>query len=240
MADQKLSTIFVKYRYFLPAAVLGLISLIFIGVGGVYANKFLELRSELKSEEETLEEVMSTLRTLENLSLEGLDTEQLIVETALPAEKPIFEVLTNLSRIASSSGIALRQLSSKPGSLATESAVTGRSVSTSPSKGKEKPDNFKLTVSLEGPYQNMRTFFDLVNNTVPLIALDEVRITSRDESSFSSEVDFLVYWKPREKVVVNSNTNVQYQPFSQEQESVLAEIVRLQQILDASISSQLN
>src|SRR5690606_3767548 len=138
MADQKVNSLFVKYHYFLPAIVLSLISLVFIGLSLFFGNTFIELRSDLQKEEETLRSLNSTLQTLENLSLVGLDDEQLLVESALPAEKPIFEVLTNLSRIASNSGIALKELSSKPGSLASESAVTGRAASSSKSQSKKQ------------------------------------------------------------------------------------------------------
>lgn len=222
MPDPKVNSLFVKYRYYLPVAVLFSVSLVFIGLTLNFGYKYLELRSDLKSEEEAFDKLNETLSTLEKLSLEGLDVEQSLAESALPPEKPIFEVLTNLNRLASSSGIALRELSSKPGSLASESAVTGRSVRTV-SRGDKtvRPDSFTLTVSIEGSYDNMRNFFLKVNDLLPIIALNEVRITSRDEDRFNSEVDFLVYWKAREEVSLEKAVNVEYRPFSREQEEML-------------------
>jgi len=123
---------------------------------------------EKRAEQKSLTEKLKVL-DLKRKTLDGID-EQLItdrvmkMEGVFPSGKPIIQLLSNLSLVAANNGLVFGGISLKPGVLGEEE---------SDSSLKDISFGFKL----EGTFKQINDFMYDLENTAPLMKIDEVSLS---------------------------------------------------------------
>jgi len=120
-----------------------------------------------RAEQKSLTEKLEVL-SLKRIILGGID-EQLIservmkMEAVFPSKKPIIQLLSNLSLVAGKNGLVFGGISLKPGLLGEESDSSLKDISF----------GFKL----EGTFEQINDFMYDLENTAPLMKIDEVGLS---------------------------------------------------------------
>ncbi len=198
----------VSYRDFFGVAVLLLMGVVLIFGGYISVKGIFGEHQNLNKAEKELEVLEDEVLAFETLKSKDLEAMTEVVDKALPSEKPVFDVLTLVSELASETGVSVSQLSSNPGELATGSARLDQQKNNSnKAKNAKEYSELQVTLEVDGSFQGLNEFILGLNELLPLIDLKEVRISllGREEQQFSGEVDLSVYWMDLSDSQINTS-----------------------------------
>ncbi len=145
-------------------------------------NKLNQSRSVLKKEQKKLTLLRKKAADLNNLRA-GVGLNQLkILDQLLPNEKPLLELMTQLSNIAKLTGVEMSNLQLTPGIIAEndQSQVNAR-------VGRKSYGTLKIEMSVSGSFLGVRQFMDLVEKIAPFTTINEFSF-NYDENTNDDEI----------------------------------------------------
>lgn len=185
-------------RYYKVPAVVGVVMAVVIYVAWMQLGSALKGYSEFSQGQKKLETIEERIRAVQNKLGGNYEATKQVADRSLPQEKPIFEAFTALMGIANENGLTIINLSSTPGSLATESAEL---VSTNKrSQASDKVESLGVSMKVEGNETQVNALLANVSRVVPLMDINKVSISVRGGTENNPEVvtvadiDLSVYW----------------------------------------------
>lgn len=156
------------YMPFLVFTVLGL--LLLGGLGLPSFQRLPALQQRLSENQQKLGRLkVKNVRLAELLNQqEILKTDLSLVDKAVPDEERVPELLAQIEKIASESGVSLRSLHFGLGSLSSSSQKN---------VGNESLGRVYLQSEAEGPYTNLQTFLEALEKAIRIVDVDSLRFT---------------------------------------------------------------
>ena len=132
------------------------------------------------------------------------------VEAALPSEKPLLQLLASTNAVASEAGVAISDIDTSPGRLATQSGVASGSATTIAAPVVQRPqrlasgvDILVIELKVKGTLAQIRTFLRLVEQQTPLTDVTEIQLSNVEAAgaaenaqtdSFEARVTLTTYY----------------------------------------------
>lgn len=170
----------------------------------------LQLRDELEADKASLTKLTAKVNQLKEWDETKLQELFTITETALPSNKPLFEVMALLQQLAADSGIIISDYDLSPGSLATPSG-----------ESKQATERVALSTSLtvRGSYEQVNQFLDEIQKSMPLITVTSIGF-SETNNEMIARLDVEIYYQPLVSGK-KSNPEAPLPQFSKESEEIL-------------------
>jgi Tfp pilus assembly protein PilO len=207
----KLSKEYLNQRYLLTtrrfatlAALLAVVGLLLIGFVLVpQVQSILGLVKDLQEANKDASSLAQKVEQLQNLPQSELLQAGTTINNVLPSKKPLLELLTSYNQIARESGVQFSDVSLSPGLIATESAETASSPSSSNPSGSKKRtaaptrrksteyDQLDLSLKVSGSLPNINLFLQRVEQVAPLTTVTSMSLTEkvvRTENAGPSEL----------------------------------------------------
>ena len=162
----------------LIAEILGLVLIVVVAIRplAVKLSDNLATRRQLTQKLNQLETKLNTLDGIEPLLIEDRVTK---MEAVFPSVKPIVPLMASLSQLASEQGLSFGGLSLSPGSL---------SEAGSKSKDKKAADtdlnDLRFGFQIGGDFDRISKFMQSLENTAPLLKIEEVGLTIKTNPLF--------------------------------------------------------
>lgn len=199
--DLNSRSLMLQMRQFAPAGLMFGLSIFLVVVTFRQLTSAYATSQSNRNLEKKVQEAESELAAVQSLASGDIVEQFDLAEKALPGYKPIFESLSDISSLAAVSGITVRDLSTRPGSVATEAAK----IRTASSRSSSQAQEIKMTLEINGSFSSMMAFFRGLSDLLPLVDLAELRVDSRGGSSstdsvFSGQMDLIIYWYPAPEI----------------------------------------
>ena len=133
------------------------------------ANRLMELRTTLKSSQESLIQLQTKADQVNQLDGTYVENLAAMVAFALPSHKPYYEVFSLLQQLAGETGVMLGDFDLSPGSLATNSAKTQTM--------KDGYVSLDTTISIKGSTDQVVSFIDKLTRSLPLVTVTSITVS---------------------------------------------------------------
>lgn len=188
-----------KQKLILQILGLFLILVVLIRPVAVKLNDNLATRRKLNT---SLNQLQTKLNILEGIDPIMIDERVKKMEAIFPSTKPIVSLMASLSQLAAENGLSFGGVSLSPGSLSQEE---------SPGKGKKKDASglADLTFGFQigGDLDRISQFMQDLENTAPLMKIEEVGLTIKTNPIFNLEtivvadIKVSAYYQPPPKTL---------------------------------------
>lgn len=205
MAEEKKQTMSVQNQWkavknrrqlwLFPMLVIGFLVVSFIFVFIPQVRAIIEGREELRLEQENLDKLIEKRVFLSGLSDVELTSQLILLNNALPSEKPVFSVLGSLVGQVEEAELELEGYDLSPGLLATASSESEELY--------EEVEVGKLTglpveFSITGPFESINKLLISMENTVPISRVRNISISGfeerGEEGGLNATLTMVVYY----------------------------------------------
>ena len=165
--------------------------------------------SQLKQKVEAMDKKLVTLRGF-NQNLLADDVKK--VEIALPSEKDLSSILSNLESLAAETGVAIAGVQTTPGEV-------------KPASGKGETDNLPVKVTITGDFGQIKSFLGRLVSASRLMSAESLAVSanpSATTASLSASLDLAAYFQI--PTVVQFNVDEPVQTLNSEEEKILTKI----------------
>lgn len=197
MVTTQLPTITPRYifetrRYLAMAAGVGLVAVLLLVIGLVpQLQVIVSLQGEVTTQQEQVNKLDAKVKQLEQVLSPDLLAQIQTVDILLPSRKPLLELLASLNNVANLSGVSYSGIELSPGSIATESAETGKSGPTHRGSiatgGSSDADSLEVKLKVSGSLDQLNQFFDLVEQTAPISTIISLSLAPQHRQTLFSE-----------------------------------------------------
>lgn len=125
-------------------------------------NQVQEVRSDIKKASKQLDTVSRQAQVLQKLDIEDSDQYERVA-IALPQNKQPLANLLRISQVASTSGVQFLDYNLNPGVVSTDEAQLEKA---------SDIGEFEFDVTLRGTYEQMKTAFALIEQSLPLFSIN--------------------------------------------------------------------
>lgn len=229
MKSLNLDILLTKYRLALPGFAAALIGSVLVLYSVSSVNNILSTNkkiNQLKIQNQALESQVARLAQLQSGELTKIQDS---VDKALPQEKPVFPSLSALNVIAQENNVTISTILSRPGSVATPSAKIVSSSSNRRTSDNKDFEYIPITLEIVGPVAGTTAFMEQLLQINPLMELRTVRSSTgtRDQSTFSSEIDLEVYWQAEFESTTPISESSKIQDFTSQEIEIIEAIEKL-------------
>ena len=162
--------------------LLILITFVIGGIGlYVFMPKFREyqkIKKEIEVQNQKITVLTRKLNDLNTLSEKELEDNVNLSLKSLPTEKDFYSVVKNIKNIFGQEGMLLSAFQFTVGEISTESAKKASA---------DKPEFFGISLSFSGPVDKTEMVISRLENSLPLLSIDSLKLTS-DSSSSSGQL----------------------------------------------------
>jgi len=159
-------------------ALLVLITFVIAGIGlYVFMPKFKEyqeIKKEIEAQNQRITVLARKLNDLSSLSEKELEDNVDLSLKSVPAEKDFYVVVKNIKNIFGQEGILLSTFQFTVGEISTQSAKKAAS---------DLPEFFGVSLSFSGPVDKTERAISRLENSLPLLSIDLLKLTSEYSSS---------------------------------------------------------
>jgi prefoldin subunit 5 len=174
-----------------------------------------DLNDQVQQQTRALQSLQQKIQALNVVSdlTEFQDNDK--VELALPSEKPLLPLLASVNGIAKNANVAVSDIETSPGRLATGSAAPNKS--TNPGTpaavpivtGSQKPANapyevLTIQVTVKGQLKEINSFIEQVEHATPMINVSQIELNSlekkvgtsvgNNENTFEAKLNLTTYY----------------------------------------------
>lgn len=199
-----------NYKYWLTtrrrlvlAVVLTAVALAALFFGAwPQVQQIMELRSDLRTENEQLTRLQNKLNSLTDGETLQLVSQENQINSLLPSKKPLLEMMQSLSLVADETRVSLASIEVAPGEISTGSAevAAGSSRRRSQTSGNAEPyRDLDLSLVVEGELDQINAFIRQLELTAPITNVTSISLTDRqqnqaDDQPFSAEMTITSYY----------------------------------------------
>jgi len=193
------------YMWWFPVAVGFFVLVSILAVILPQTQSLIENNRKLNQEKQVLIKAEKKLNQVEELNQEDLESKMTLALAALPDHKPYYEVLSTLQTLAKNSQVQLGSFDLNPGSLSTPSA-----------KANDKKQNENLVylqteITAKGNLEQVTSFIDSVQKSLPLITVKSITITESDDKTITLGILIVMSHAPE---MAKSNNQVSFEPLA--------------------------
>ncbi len=184
---KELDFIYRKHKKKILPLIFGFVSVfVFFRIIIPQWSDITDVQSLLTTKNKVVEAKGATVDLLNSLSQENVDSDYALATTALPNQKDIVLIFSELSDAASKSNVKLGGFSLKVGGIYT---------TTKNAKSADKSINgipyLNILVNVSGKNDNLRKFADVIYKSMPVVEIKSIDITKSD-----ARYDVNFYFKP--------------------------------------------
>lgn len=178
---------------------------IFPSIKTIYSEK-----TKLAADKVEMEKLTQKAMFLNNLDDVTMRSQTNTAVSSLPAEKSIPGLLAGLERLAAQATASIDTFSVVPGKISTQSANTASpsAILVKDSSETVLGNNVRLinvTLSMHGPYMNIRNFLDSISKANRLINVDKITLVRDDknqtEESYTANLILNIYYQPLDTIL---------------------------------------
>lgn len=154
-------------------------------------NKNLELNEEIQQQQKKLDILASKLVSLREINTEQVYQNRDAVNQLLPSRKPLLELLSGLSQVATQNGIRFIDFKLTPGEIASESTQFLNEV-----KSKKKRqiavqdsifDTLDVQLEIEGTFRDVQQFFLAVEQMAPATTIASLALNIKGQEMIEAD-----------------------------------------------------
>lgn len=184
---KELDFIYRKHKKKILPLIFGFVSVfVFFRIIIPQWSDITDVQSLLTTKNKVVEAKGATVDLLNSLSQDNVDSDYALATTALPNQKDIVLIFSELSDAASKSNVKLGGFSLKVGGIYTTTKNT---------KSADKSINgipyLNILVNVSGKNDNLRKFADVIYKSMPVVEIKSIDITKND-----ARYDVNFYFKP--------------------------------------------
>jgi Tfp pilus assembly protein PilO len=157
-------------------------------------NQIMESRKKVESSRLMVNKLQTKATSLETMDMARTDRLYELVNIGLPSNKPFFEVIIQLQKVASDTEVGLGDFDLNPGSLATKEAK--------PNAAGQVAVSTALTV--QGTYDNLVEFVNRLQKTLPLFLITGINFDTGANDSVRANMQLDVYYQPAPVLAKNT------------------------------------
>lgn len=176
--DTNWKILFTTRRYLVESVAMIVVSVCIVLLAIIpQVQAFLELRSKQAEEQEEVEKLEAKIANLESVKISQEFSKAELINQALPAKKPLSELLVSLQSSADRSNASIVDFEVSPGDLATQSAE---------SKSKKTSNDYEyleMNVTLEGKFTDVQNFLTQVEQFAPFTVISNVSLDTQSDPS---------------------------------------------------------
>lgn len=146
--------------------------LIFLAVGQV--SQALEVRSNVLTEQERVQQLNTKVQELEQLRVSPQLSQMEEIHRILPSHKPLLELLNNLNAVAGESGVSIVSFEISPGEIASDSTQVQENVN--PRRRNADYDQLELELTVTGGLDQVRSFMEFIERVSPITTITRLTI----------------------------------------------------------------
>lgn len=184
---KELDFIYRKHKKKILPLVFGFVSVfVFFRIIVPQWSDISDVQSLLTTKNKVVEAKGATVDLLNSLSQEGVDSDYTLATTALPNQKDVVLIFSELSDAASKSNVKLGGFTLKVGGIYTVSKnvkTTEKSINGIP--------YLNILVNISGKNESLRKFADVLYRSIPVVEIKNIDITKSD-----ARYDVNFYFKP--------------------------------------------
>ena len=188
-----------KQKLYLQILALVLILILVIRPLAAKLSANLAARNQLTKRMDSLQNKLNTLEGIDTVLIEDRVKD---MEAVFPSVKPIVPLMASLSQLASNQGLTFGGLSLSPGSLSQASA----------SKDKKSAatglNDLSFGFQIGGSFDEISQFLHSLENTAPLMKIEEVGLTiktnplpGREETMVVADIKVAAYYQAPPKTI---------------------------------------
>ncbi len=149
-------------------------------------SDILDAQSLVTTKGSTVSAKEQSVQVLNSISEDKVNNDYDLITTALPVQKDVVLIFTELNDVASKTNVKLGGFTLKVGDVYSQSKVSGSKTS-----GAIGFPSLKIMVNVAGQSDNLRKFADELYKSVPLVEIGNIDIGSNNAS-----LDVSFYYKP--------------------------------------------
>lgn len=145
-----------------------------------------DAQSLIDQKKSAIEAKSESLRVLNSMSDSDVDANYDLVSTALPLQKDVVLIFTELSDASSKAGVSLGGFNVKVGGIYEAKGKSDKAQS-----NVSGLPFLNIIINVTGPSQNLKDFSEILNQSLPLVGINSVNIGKND-----ARFDVNFYYKP--------------------------------------------